>query len=58
LIAPRLTSLWWERARLEQLLGNNMAARGSLTAMLETTHDTAMARRIQAALAALARSDS
>ena len=58
MIAPRLSSLWWERARLEQLLGNNMAARGSLTAMLETTHDTAMARRIQAALAALARSDS
>lgn len=58
LIAPRLSSLWWERARLEQLLGHNVAARGSLTAMLETTHDTAMARRIQAALAALARSDS
>jgi regulator of sirC expression with transglutaminase-like and TPR domain len=57
-IAPRLSSLWWERARLEQLLGHNVAARGSLTAMLETTHDTALARRIQAALAALARSDS
>ena len=57
-IAPRLSSLWWERARLEQLLGHNKAARGSLTAMLETTHDTGMARRIQAALAALARSDS
>lgn len=57
-IAPRLSSLWWERARLEQLVGHNMAARGSLTAMLETTHDTALARRIQAALAALARSDS
>jgi regulator of sirC expression with transglutaminase-like and TPR domain len=58
LIAPRLSSLWWERARLEQLLGHNKAARASLTAMLETTHDTAMARRIHAALAALARSDS
>jgi regulator of sirC expression with transglutaminase-like and TPR domain len=58
MIAPRLSSLWWERARLEQLLGHNMAARGSLTAMLETTHDAVMARRIQAALAALARSDS
>ena len=57
-IAPRLSSLWWERARLEQLLGHNNAARGSLTAMLETTHDSGMARRIQAALAALARSDS
>jgi regulator of sirC expression with transglutaminase-like and TPR domain len=58
MIAPRLSSLWWERARLEQLLGHNRAARGSLMAMMETTHDTAMARRIQAALAALARSDS
>ncbi|WP_426167777.1 tetratricopeptide repeat protein [Sandarakinorhabdus sp. DWP1-3-1] len=58
MIAPRLSTLWWERARLEQLVGANKAARGSLTAMLETTHDTAMARRIQAALAALARSDS
>jgi regulator of sirC expression with transglutaminase-like and TPR domain len=58
MIAPRLSSLWWERARLEQLLGANKAARASLTAMLETTHEPAMARRIQAALAALARSDS
>ena len=57
-IAPRLSSLWWERARLEQLLGHNNAARGSLTAMLETTHDTALSRRIQSALAALARSPS
>ena len=58
LIAPRLTSLWWERARLEQLLGHNQAARASLTAMLETTHEAALTRRIQAALAALARSNS
>ena len=58
MIAPQLSSLWWERARLEQLVGANKAARASLTAMLETTHDTGMARRIQAALAALARSDS
>ena len=58
MIAPRLSTLWWERARLEQLVGANKAARASLTAMLETTHDTAMARRIHAALAALARSDS
>ncbi len=57
-IAPRLSSLWWERARLEQMLGANNAARASLTAMLETTHDAAMARRIQTALAAVARSES
>lgn len=58
IIAPRFSSLWWERARLEQLLGLNTAARASLTAMLETTHDKGLGRRIQAALAALARSDS
>jgi regulator of sirC expression with transglutaminase-like and TPR domain len=58
IIAPQSANLWWERARLEQLLGHNMAARASLTAMLETTHDRAVARRIQAALAAVARSDS
>lgn len=58
MVAPRMASLWWERARLEQLLGLNTAARGSLTAMLETTHDAGLTRRIKAALAALARSDS
>jgi regulator of sirC expression with transglutaminase-like and TPR domain len=58
IVAPRMSNLWWERARLEQLLGTNKAARASLIAMLETTHDAALARRIQTALAALARSDS
>ena len=53
LIAPQVTSLWWERARLEQSLGHNQAARASLTAMLETTHAPALTRRIHAALAAL-----
>lgn len=57
-VSPRMASLWWERARLEQLLGLNTAARASLTAMLETTHDQGLTRRIKAALAALARSDS
>lgn len=57
-IAPRMSHLWWERARLEQLLGLNAAARQSLTAMLETTHDMGLMRRIQRALAALARSES
>lgn len=57
-VSPRMASLWWERARLEQLLGLNSAARASLTAMLETTHDQGLTRRIKAALAALARSDS
>jgi regulator of sirC expression with transglutaminase-like and TPR domain len=57
-VSPRMASLWWERARLEQLLGLNTAARASLTAMLETTHDQSLTRRIKAALAALARSES
>jgi regulator of sirC expression with transglutaminase-like and TPR domain len=57
-IAPRFSGLWWERARLEQALGLNAAARASLTAMLETTRDPDMTRRIHTALASLARSDS
>lgn len=57
-IAPRFSGLWWERARLEQMLGRNAAARASLTAMLETTRDPDMTGRIQTALASLARSDS
>ena len=58
LIAPGFTGLWWERARLEQLLGQVGAARASLGAMLETTRDRTVRARIRAALEALARSDS
>lgn len=58
LIAPNFTGLWWERARLEQLLGQVTAARASLGAMLETTRDPAVRDRIRAALEALARSNS
>jgi regulator of sirC expression with transglutaminase-like and TPR domain len=58
LIAPRMSVLWWERARLEQQLGHMAAARASLTAMLETTHDPALGQRIRATLATLARSDN
>jgi len=58
LIAPGFTGLWWERARLEQLLGQVVAARASLSAMLETTRDPAIRGRIRAALEALARSNS
>ncbi len=57
-IAPRFSGLWWERARLEQLLGRNAAARASLTAMLETTRDPDMTSRIRTALASVARSES
>ena len=56
--APGFSGLWWERARLEQLLGKLGAARASLAAMAETTHDGAVRTRITAAMAALARSTS
>lgn len=58
LIAPGFTGLWWERARLEQLLGRVAAARASLGSMLETTRDPAVRGRIRAALEALTRSNS
>ena len=58
MIAPRFTALWWERAGLEQRIGRMAAARASLAAMLETTHDPALIHRIQTTLAALARSDN
>ena len=54
--APGLTGLWWERARLEQLAGQTVAARASLVAMLDTTHDEATRARIADALQALAKS--
>ncbi|MEI6485552.1 MAG: transglutaminase family protein [Sphingomonadales bacterium] len=57
-IAPGISALWWERAGLEQRIGRLTAARGSLTAMLETTHDPALVQRIRTTLAALAQSDS
>jgi regulator of sirC expression with transglutaminase-like and TPR domain len=53
-LAPRMTALWWERARLEQHLGRTAAARASLVAMRETTRDRAMTARVEAALKALA----
>ena len=55
-IAPGMTGLWWERARLEQQAGDVAGARASLTAMLETTHDDRIAARIAAALTTLASS--
>lgn len=56
--APSYTGLWWERARIEQLLGRGRLARMSLSAMLETTRDPTLRARIRAALDALARSNS
>lgn len=55
LIAPTTPALWWERARLEQLAGDKDAARRSLAAMRETTHDPELETRIRAAYEALAR---
>jgi regulator of sirC expression with transglutaminase-like and TPR domain len=55
LVAPALPTLWWERARLEQLAGDKEAARRSLAAMRETTHDPELEARIRAAFEALAR---
>jgi regulator of sirC expression with transglutaminase-like and TPR domain len=57
-IAPQMSALWWERAQLEQRIGRLGAARASLTAMLETTHDPALGQRIRARLATLAQSDN
>ena len=54
-IAPDLSTLWWERARLERVAGDIEAARRSLAAMRETTHDPIVAGRIRAAVAALTR---
>ncbi|MGL6043097.1 MAG: transglutaminase family protein [Sandaracinobacteroides sp.] len=55
LIAPAVSALWWERARLEQLAGDTGAARRSLAAMRETTRDPALTDRIRLAFEALAR---
>lgn len=55
LIAPASSGLWWERVRLEQLLGRSAEARASLSAMLEITRDPDMRTHICAALDALAR---
>jgi regulator of sirC expression with transglutaminase-like and TPR domain len=55
-VAPLLSHLWWDRAELERQLGQIVAARASLNAMLETTRDTALRKHIRAALDNLARS--
>jgi hypothetical protein len=55
LVAPAMSALWWERARLEQLSGDTGGARRSLAAMRETTRDPALSDRIRQAYEALAR---
>jgi len=54
-LAPGYSALWWERARLEQMLGLRRQARASLAAMGETTRDPRLLARLRAALDALAR---
>lgn len=46
-IAPTMPGLWWERAKIERRLGRNASARGSLSALMETTTDPAMRREIR-----------
>jgi hypothetical protein len=55
-LAPLYSSLWWEQARLEQKMGQLAAARTSLIAMLETTRDHALLRKINKMIDGLARS--
>uniref|UniRef100_UPI0035CC154E transglutaminase family protein n=1 Tax=uncultured Sphingomonas sp. TaxID=158754 RepID=UPI0035CC154E len=53
-IAPAYGHGWWERARLELRAGALLAARASLSAMLEMTRDFELRLQISAALEALA----
>lgn len=53
-VAPAYSLAWWERARLEQLLGDSHAARLSLSSMLETTRDAELRAHVARALIALA----
>lgn len=45
-MAPDHGHAWWERARLELIDGDVAAARTSLTAMLETTREPGLRRRV------------
>lgn len=54
IVAPAYSLAWWERARLEQLLGDSHAARLSLSSMLETTRDPELRAHVSRALIALA----
>jgi regulator of sirC expression with transglutaminase-like and TPR domain len=52
--APSHSVAWWDRARLEQAVGDFAGARQSLTAMLETTRDPAVRGHVMRALDGLA----
>jgi regulator of sirC expression with transglutaminase-like and TPR domain len=53
-MAPAYGHVWWERARLELTGGDVLAARNSLTSMLEMTREPELRRRVKDALSALA----
>lgn len=52
-MAPTYPHAWWERARLELVDHEIVAARGSLSAMLEITRDPELRRRVTDTLGAL-----
>ncbi len=52
-VAPAYSWGWWDRARLERASGDIASARGSLSAMLETTRKADLRRQVTDALAAL-----
>jgi regulator of sirC expression with transglutaminase-like and TPR domain len=52
-VAPDYSLGWWERARVEQALGDPAAARLSLSSMLETTRDPDLRSHVMNALDAL-----
>lgn len=54
-VSPGYSLGWWERARLEQALGDVPGARRSLSSMLETTRDPDLRTHVTSALDALAR---
>ena len=53
-IAPDYPHPWWERARLELVDNDVVAARASLTAMLEITREPTLREQVTDTLAALA----
>jgi regulator of sirC expression with transglutaminase-like and TPR domain len=53
-IAPSHSFGWWERARMEQAMGDTAGARLSLSSMLETTRDPRLRNQVTSALDALA----
>ncbi|WP_340313576.1 transglutaminase-like domain-containing protein [Rhizorhabdus argentea] len=52
--APSYGGVWWERARLELIVGDTVSARASLVAVLETTRDLDVRARVKETLATLA----